>query len=194
MRLYHRIVNKLNRQRRKLTGANKAHQRILTEVVNDVFKAGTADPVCVETGCVRSLTAKTKSTLGIASALAGRGRFYTFEISPEHIAVCKEVCKDFNEHIQYVEGDSVANLKRLVDNGDLSRVDIAFLDSANDGDHIWREFEVLEPTFVTGSMLVVDDVLWAEKGKVISPYLKQSELWNTQVHNVENGILVAERL
>lgn len=151
-------------------------------------------PVLLETGCIRNLKEGTDSTLIIASLVKDRGLFYTLELRPEHIAVCREACGEHNRFINYVEGDSVESLRRMVESGELARVDFAFLDSRNDGDHIWREFKTIEGSFVPGSVLVVDDVLWANKGALLRPYLQSSAQWSTTIRNVENGMLVATRL
>jgi predicted O-methyltransferase YrrM len=87
----------------------------------------------------------------------------------------------------------VANLERLVA-GELRRIDFAFLDSANDGDHIWREFQVIESCFAPGSILVCDDVLWADKGRILVPYIQNSAQWESEIRNVENGIMIAHRI
>jgi predicted O-methyltransferase YrrM len=191
--VYFKIRKHFNRLLRKHFGRRRAHVRILRENLGEILDR-IPSPVVLETGCVRKLDEGTESTLTIASTLRGRGRFLTFELRPEHIEVCRELCRDYNADIEYVEGDSVTNLQRMVESGELGRVDFAFLDSTNDGDHTWKEFQTLEQSFVPGSILVCDDVLWADKGRVLRPYLESSDEWRTRIYNEENGILVAHRI
>jgi hypothetical protein len=54
--------------------------RAAVGTVLDIFP----EPTCIETGCIRNRDEGTDSTLIIASALRGRGRFFTFEIEPSH--------------------------------------------------------------------------------------------------------------
>ena len=81
----------------------------------------------------------------------------------------------------------------LREDGHLRQVHFAFLDSRNDAEHIWQEFQAIESNFVKGSVLIVDDVLWADKGKILRPHLEASSEWTTRIFNVENGMLVATR-
>ena len=191
--MYFKIRKRFNRVLRKHFGRPRDHRRILRRYVEEILER-CPSPVVLETGCVRKLDEGTESTLTIAALVRDRGRFLTFELRPEHIAVCRQLCGELNAFIEYVEGDSVANLDRMVGSGDLQRVDFAFLDSTNDGDHTWKEFQALEKTFVPGSILVCDDVLWADKGRIVMPYLKSSNQWRTRIINEENGILVAHRV
>ena len=191
--MYFKFRKRFNRGLRKYFGRKRAHQRILNQGVQEVLVRN-PQPLLLETGCIRMLDEGTESTLTIASTLQGAGRFLTFELRPEHIEICRQLCGDLNSHIEYVEGDSVVNLQRMVASGDLQRVDFAFLDSMNNGDHIWNEFQALENSFAPGSILVCDDVLWADKGRVLRPYLESSDQWRTRIHNVENGIMVAHRI
>ena len=191
--MYFKVRKRFNRILRKYFGRPRAHKRILSDFVQEVLQR-TPSPVLLETGCIRVMDEGTESTLTISSIVRDRGRFLTFELRPEHIEVCKELCGELNSHIEYVEGDSVENLRRMVDSGDLHRVDFAFLDSSNDGEHTWLEFQALENSFVPGSILICDDVLWADKGRKLRPYLESSPEWRTRVYNVENGILLAHKL
>lgn len=184
---------RLNRILRKYFKRERAHRRVLSQNLAEVL-ARTPEPVVVETGCIRWLNEGTESTLTIASTLQGAGTFMTFELRQEHIDNCRQLCHQWNEHITYVQGDSIMNLRKKVRDGELQRVDFAFLDSTNDGDHAFREFKEIEACFVPGSILVVDDVLWADKGRVLVPYIEASDQWRSRVLNVENGMLVAHRL
>lgn len=190
--MYFKIRKRWNRIKRKYFGFQRAHRSILRDVVSDILER-VEQPVLVETGCVRTLTEGTESTLTIARLVRDSGTFYSFELRPEHIATSRQVCGEFDRYVTYVEGDSVANLERLAA-GELARVDFAFLDSANDGDHTWREFQALESSFVPGSVLICDDVLWADKGRILAPHIQNSPQWKSEIRNVENGMLIAHRL
>jgi hypothetical protein len=181
-----------NRVRRKYFGAERAHRSVLRDTVSEVLDR-VEQPVLVETGCIRTLFEGTESTLTIARLVRDRGRFYSFELRPEHIEVSRNVCGEFDRFVTYVEGDSVANLERLAAD-ELNRIDFAFLDSANDGDHTWREFRAIESCFVPGSVLVCDDVLWADKGRILLPYIEGSADWESQTLKVENGMMIARRI
>ncbi|MEJ2533937.1 MAG: class I SAM-dependent methyltransferase [Gammaproteobacteria bacterium] len=181
------------RLKRKLLGSERGHVPVLSEAVSGVL-ANVRRPVLLETGSIRSLDEGTESTLTIARLVQDRGAFYSFELRPEHIAVSRELCGEFDRFVTYVEGDSVANLQRLVADGTLARVDFAFLDSANDGDHTFRALQAIENALMPGSVLVCDDVLWADKGRVLVPYIEQSPDWESRIHRVENGMMVARRL
>lgn len=177
---------------RKYLGRERAHKQILRDQTVALLARVDA-PVVVETGCIRKLDEGTESTLTIASILQDRGQFYSFELRPEHIAISRRCCGDQDRFVTYVEGDSVGNLGRFVADGTLARIDLAFLDSANNADHIYHEFKAIEGCFVPGSVLVVDDVLWADKGKRLVPYIQGSPDWDSEVFNVENGMMVATR-
>jgi len=171
----------------------RGHAPIIINYLSEVLKQFPA-PVVFETGCIRDLNEGTESTLTIASVLQGRGSFYSFEYEPEHIRICRELCKDYNDAIHYVEGDSVTRLKEMVGSGTLTTIHFAFFDSVNDPEHVFNEFKIVEALFPTGAVLMVDDVLWERKGEKIRPYLEQSEQWEVRIHNVENGILAARKI
>jgi predicted O-methyltransferase YrrM len=187
-----KLKKRWGRIKRKYLGAERAHRRILHEAVSTVLER-VQRPVLLETGSVRNLEEGTESTLTISRLVQDRGRFYSFELRPEHIAISRQLCGEYDRYVRYVVGDSVVNLQRLVASGALARVDFAFLDSANDGDHTWREFRAIEHCFVPRSVLICDDVLWADKGRVLVPYIRNSDDWDCQVLNVENGMLIAHR-
>ncbi len=185
-----RLKKTWGRIKRKYFGAERSHKRILRDQVEKLL-ARTEQPVALETGCIRKLDEGTESTLTIASLMRDRGTFYSFELRPEHIEISRQCCGEADRFVNYVEGDSVANLKAAVADGRLAQIDFAFLDSANDGDHIFNEFKAIESNFAPGACLVVDDVLWADKGRTLVPYIEASDAWDSQVLNVENGIMVA---
>ena len=171
----------------------RAHRSILERYLSEILET-TPHPVIIETGCIRDAMEGTESTLVISSVLMSRGDFYTFEISKEHIKVCQELCKDYNQYINYVGGDSVENLTRMVDEHVFDAVHFALFDSVNDGDHIWKEFKAVEDLFGENAIIIVDDVLWGDKGRLLKPYLEAASEWRTKIYNVEYGILVAKKI
>lgn len=178
---------------RSLSNGKRVHHRVLPDLVEQVISSSNHPVIILETGCTRNLNEGTDSTLLISSTLKDRGKFYTFELDPEHIETCKQLCGKNNQYITYVQGDSVSNLRKSVESGELAKIDLAFLDSVNDGDHIWKEFEAIVDHIVPGGYLVVDDVLWADKGRILLPFLEQSPNWVTRIYNYENGMVVARR-
>lgn len=171
----------------------RPHPRLLRAAVEAVAGAF-PEPVCIETGSLRDPNEGTDSTRVIAATLGDRGRLYTFELDPAHLAVCRELCREFADRIEYVQGDAKVNLRRWRERGALSRVHFAFLDSADDPEQIWEEFRAIEDLFVPGSVLVVDDVVApAVKGRRLKPYLHRDPAWATHLVYAGKGLLVAVR-
>jgi hypothetical protein len=170
------------------------HRRLLTGAVEQL-RAAFGTLTCVETGCIRWASEGTESTLAIATALGETGGvLHTFELEPDHIAVCKSVCRDVNQRIRYWEGDSRAKLRKLHDDGTLGVVHLAFFDSGDDPDLIFDEFRAIEDLFVPGSIVVVDDTIPPSvKGRRIKPYLHRHEDWDTRVIFSTHGMLVARK-
>ena len=171
---------------------DRAHKVLLRQYLLELLET-VPHPTVIETGCIRDANEGTESTLTIASTLMGRGQFYTFEISPEHIAVCQKLCEGYNQHINYIEGDSVDNLAKMVEENIIDTIHFAFFDSVNDSDHIFNEFKTVEGLFKENSIVIADDVLWGDKGRMIKPYLEADPTWETQMYNVEYGMLVAQK-
>ena len=80
----------------------------------------------------------------------------------------------------------------MVDADVLDTIHLALFDSLNDGDHIWKGFKTCEQVFRANSIVIIDDVLWGDKGRIIEPYLESSPEWKTKIYNVGYGILVAK--
>lgn len=190
--MYKRMRRQFRRYLRKYFGLKRGHHSVLRDTLAQVLNTFD-EPLLLETGCIRNAKEGTDSTLIIASTVRDRGTFYTFELRPEHIELCKERCGEHNRYINYVQGDSITSLQKYVAEGRLEKVNFAFLDSRNDGEHIWQEFQAIESKFVPGSVLVVDDVLWADKGRILRPHLEASSQWAVRVFDLENGILTATR-
>jgi len=187
-----KLKKQWGRIKRKYLGAERGHKALLDEQSRQLLERF-EQPVALETGCIRQLNEGTESTLTIARNLQDKATFYSFELRPEHIAVSRDCCGEYDRFVNYIEGDSVANLQSAAADGRLAAVHFAFLDSANDGDHIFNEFKAIEDAFISGGILIVDDVLWADKGRTLVPYIEASSDWTSEVFNVENGMMVAHR-
>lgn len=168
------------------------HRALLTRAVAEVLRVF-PDPVCIETGCIRNPREETGSTLAISSSLE-RGRLYTFDLEPRHLEVCREICREYDHRIEYVQGDAKEMLRRLRESRSVDAVHLAFFDSANDADQIWGEFRAIEDLFVPGSVVIVDDsVPPSNKGRRIKPYLHGHPSWETWLVYAGRGVLVALR-
>jgi hypothetical protein len=53
---------------------------------------------------------------------------------------------------------------------------------------------VVEGLFKKGAIVIVDDILSADKGRILKPYLDRSADWETKTHNIESGTLVATKI
>jgi len=171
---------------------SRPHGRVLGNAVSCILELFD-EPTCIETGCIRKAEEGTASTLAIAEALGGRGRFYTFELSQQHMETCQEVCKGWEDQINYIQGDAKQNLRRLRGTGVLAEIHLAFFDSADDPAQTLAEFEAVEALFVPGSLVIVDDAVRGVKGRLIKPLLHASPLWSTRVVHAGNGMLLATR-
>lgn len=189
-----RILDRLHRwgYRLGLHPFERGQARVVTRVLERVL-ARFPEPTAVETGCIRDAREGTAGTLTIARILGGRGRFFTFELEAAHIRVARDVCAGFADAISFVEGDSVEELAKLIHGGTVKVVHFAFLDSADDGEHIFREFRLIEPLVPPGGIVVIDDAMFGTKGTVARPYLERHPDWNVRLCNIENGLLIAER-
>jgi cephalosporin hydroxylase len=171
----------------------RPHREVLGMAIREVLDTF-ADPVCVETGCIRREGEGTDSTLAIAEALEGKGTFFTFELDKEHIETCRRVCRRHLEHIRFVQGDAVRNLEQLKSERTLSVLHFAFFDSADDPEQTLAEFQAVQDLFVPGSILIVDDAIRGVKGKQIKPVLHRSPEWITRLVHSGNGMLLATKL
>jgi predicted O-methyltransferase YrrM len=81
-------------------------------------------------------------------------------------------------------GDSVTVLSRIAAESD--RVDFVFLDSAPSAMRTFREFQILEPLFRPGSIVISDNASLpgtrftfsaCRKGRILVPYLLASPFW-----------------
>lgn len=165
---------------------NEIIEKYLSEVV-----AQYKEPVVIETGCIREH--KRGSTWTIAKILKGHGLFFSFEININHIKVCREICKKYNDNINYVHGDSTKKIREFLLEKPKIEINFAVLDSENSGLTIFREFRLLEKNLAPRAIVIVDDVLKGQKGKVLMPYLKVVKDYKSKIHRVGNGVLVIKR-
>lgn len=168
----------------------RPHPVLLEDAVREVLRH-VPEPTCIETGCLRDIGEGTDSTLVIARTLAGRGRFFTFELEAEHLRVCREALGEHGADVRFVEGDSAANLRRLREAGELPRIDFAFLDSGDDPDLIAAELDAIADALPPGALVIVDDVVRGVKGRRVKPRLHEDPRWETHVVHGANGLLVA---
>jgi hypothetical protein len=168
----------------------RPHPEVLSAAISEVVRRF-AEPVCIETGCIRREEEGTDSTLAIARTLAGRGRFFTFELQPSHIEVCRSVCAGHLDQIEFVAGDAAANLAKHKRAGIFDELHFAFFDSADDPAITMAEFRAVEDLFVPGSIVIVDDAVRGVKGRQIKPYLSAHPAWRTRLVFAGNGMLLA---
>ncbi len=170
----------------------RPHRKLIGAAISEVVRCFD-NPVCCETGCIRRASEGTDSTLTIASGLKGRGRFFSFEFEEKHIQVCKTVCKDYLEQINFIQGDAKSNLEKLKKEARFTQVHFAFFDSADDPAQTFAEFKAIEELFVGGSLVVVDDVIRGVKGKLIKPFMRKNPDWQVRLLYAGNGLLLARK-
>lgn len=103
----------------------------------------------------------------------------TVDISPDALAVAKEVCAEWGDKIRYHAGDSVEYLA-----ANTEPIDILFLDSVDYDaascfaaqDHNWREFSAALPHLHEKSVVAFDDATLAGGGKggITIPRMEQT--------------------
>lgn len=153
------------------------------------------NPNIIETGCIRDPKENTNSTLILSSVFKNKGNFWSIDINPKHIEMCKKACGGYNKYIKYMQGDSLNILKKLIYSGALDVVHLAYFDSLNDDEHIFREFKIVEGCLIKGSIVIVDDIMnGGKKGDKLRPYLEASNEWEIRLFEVRNGILVARKI
>jgi len=119
---------------------------------------------------------------------------HSFEIDQENIKTAKKICKDFHG-ITFHLGDSLKMLPKVLQEVKPPQIHVAYLDSVNNADHIFNEFEIVEPYLKSGSILVVDDITCesCKKGKKILSYLKAKEEWSVEIIEVANGMMIGRK-
>jgi hypothetical protein len=144
----------------------------------------------VETGTARSTDESYHeldgwSTLTLArccTLYGGTASFlYSIDINPEHIKASKEIVpKELHPHVRWLLGNSLSKL-RLV----RPRIDLLYLDSADDPDHILKEFKAARSRLRSWTMVVIDDCEAYDigpmgKGSLLIPFL-QGRLWQVDL-------------
>jgi hypothetical protein len=124
-------------------------------------------------------------TTGVIATHARRlnATFYTCDINEQLLGkIAGNLAPDMR--VRPVPGDSLAVLTRIA--SEVDRVDFAFFDSAPSASRTFREFQILEPLFQPGSVIIADNAslpcAWftfsgCRKGKILVPYLLASPLW-----------------
>lgn len=108
--------------------------------------------VAIETGTIRTYSEQHESTRHLGETLGDRGRLTSVDASPEAIEVSRDICRGL-DNVDWVESESTTYLSTLQGR----RFHLAFLDSANDADVIFEEFELVVPRTVEGGIVMVDD-------------------------------------
>ena len=114
----------------------------------------------LETGTIRSFTEKHESTKHIAKTLGEKGDLISIDSSQKAIEISKKICNGLN-NIKWVNSNSIDYLKSL--NNEVYH--FVLLDSANNPEIIWNEFELVAPRMITNSILMVDDAGITKEGK-----------------------------
>lgn len=117
------------------------------------------------------------------------GNVYTMERDPAKIAHAKETFKKalLNEHIQLLTGE----IRELIKKWN-QRIDFLFID-ANKKWHL-RYLRQLEPFFVTGTIVVVDNAI--AKADILKDYLHYvttSPDYSSTLLTIDNGVMISVR-
>lgn len=102
------------------------------------------------------------SALSMAQALPRGGKLYTMDINPVSLAVARRYfdLSEDGSKIEIVEGDALANLKKLE-----GPFDLVFIDA--DKGNYKNYYEAVLPKVPSGGIILVDNVLWS--GQVLDP-------------------------
>lgn len=130
---------------------------LLNTSIADIKRIFSVPLRVVETGSIRSYTEKSRSTLKIVQLLTPKDTLVSVEINEKHINIAKDVCKDY-ANITFVNEDSHKYLEGLSEmNGGPYHFHLAYLDSVNNADHIFKEFCLVVPTIWEHGLVIVDD-------------------------------------
>lgn len=133
----------------------------IINLVNQVIDIYKDNIKVVETGTIRSYGEKHESTRHIGEALGDKGNLISIDIESNSINIAKDICKDLN-NIDWILGDSIKQLEKLHNNGYVPHV--ALLDSVNDSNHIFKEFEIVRDMGV--KFIIIDDAGISLKGEL----------------------------
>ena len=107
---------------------------------------------CIETGTIRSYDEHHDSTLHISKALGDKGCLTSVDINPKSIEISMHICKEAT-NVEWVCSDSLEYLKEIQN----KKFHFAFLDTKNDSDFIFEEFNLVFPKIIVGGIIIVDD-------------------------------------
>jgi len=159
-----------------------SHGELIEKLLKKRKKIWKHNPVFVETGSGISTISLSKCAKEL-NALA-----YSLDYNSDKCDELKQRVGDQLSNIEFIIGDSLINLPKIIDK---HSIDFLFLDSAPSAMHIFREFLICEPAFKPGACLLVDNAALPEekcllslvrKGKILVPYLLASAYWEVQAH------------
>lgn len=140
-------------------------------------------PICVESGCTyvtNELNLVNTTTNNIIEYIVKPkdGVLYSFDISLEHIHICKEMLirkfGKFTPYVDFILGDSISTMPQLISDLGGYKIDLICLDSKeHDSKHMTKEFNILFPLLADSHFILIDDVLNKNSVKAIDllPYL-----------------------
>ncbi len=106
----------------------------------------------IETGTIRSFYEEHFSTYHISRSLGDRGKLISVDISEDSLRVSKQLCHELT-NIEFIQSDSIKYLDGL----EKQKFHLAFLDSVNDKDFIFNEFQLIIPMMAEGGIVIIDD-------------------------------------
>lgn len=106
---------------------------------------------CLETGTIRSYHEKHESTRHISNVIGKKGHLTSIDIEPKSIQISKDICKNAS-NVTWILSPSV---DYLIKNDD--EYHFVLLDSVNDKDYIFKEFENIVKKVNIGGSIMVDD-------------------------------------
>jgi hypothetical protein len=166
-----------------------AHGRatVLKKALAHVHLLDKQELILLETGCIRNVDWKYSD--GHSTLLFGwycqkyNGTLYTLEINREALELCKKLTKEYKDSIRYILGDSSDTILKL----GLERIDLLYLDSANDASIALNEYNAAKHFLHSESIIIVDDVVSGNKGMLVGPQMTLDG-WNIElIENNEGG-------
>jgi FkbM family methyltransferase len=168
-------------ERQKPTTAAKphlTHSQVLSEYLPKISADGGERTAIVEVGL-----GLTSSTIA-AYARSVNAKYYACDANADLIAAVRDRLSP-DGFIDFRTGDSEATLAEVAK--ELATCHFVFLDGAPSATKTFREFLLLEPKLVPGSILVIDNAAIpgtdqplrspCRKGKILVPYLLASPYW-----------------
>lgn len=149
------------------------------------------NPVVLETGCTRHTVLSKAlpdgaSTYYIAKWIKENGgEFYS--IDKKNIGQAGKLLLDYglNWHCNFIDGNSLEEIPKLK-----LKFDVVLLDSANDAEQIWLEYQLVQNYLTPGATMIIDDVNISsrvkKKGDKVYPHIKNKGI----KHRLENEMLI----